>query len=70
MLDLTGDDVIAFVAQREERALEGQVVGLAAAARKNDLIVVTAQQCCDLGTSGFDGSLCLDRGPMPLDGLP
>ena len=70
MLDPGGDNVITLVAWREERALEGEIVGLAAAAGKNDLIVVTAEQCCDLAASGFDGSLCLDRGPMPLDGLP
>src|SRR5215469_16163539 len=42
VLDLGGDDVIALVAQCEERALEGEIIGLAAAAGKNDLIVVTA----------------------------
>ena len=64
MLDPSGDDVIALVAQREKRALEGEIVGLTAAARKNNLIVVAAEKCCDLAASSFDGGLCADRGPV------
>src|SRR5215471_16540358 len=44
MLDARRDDVIAPVAARKEHALEGKVVGLAAAARENDLAASAAQQ--------------------------
>src|SRR5262249_13642274 len=64
-LDRGGDDVIAFIAQSVEHALKGEIIGLAAAARENNLIVVTAKQCCDLAARDLQGSLCLDRSPMP-----
>ena len=70
VLDAGGNDVIALAAQGEKYAFEGQVIGLTAAARKNNLIVVAAEKCCDLAASSFDGGLCADRGPCWLDGLP
>ena len=62
---LRGDDVIALVAMGEEHTLEGEVVGLAAAARENNFIVVAAEQCCDLAASNLKGNLCLNGSPMP-----
>src|SRR5262249_29069758 len=44
MLDARRDDVIAPVAARKEHALEGKVVGLAAAAGENDLVAAAAEQ--------------------------
>src|SRR5262245_63704712 len=44
MLDPRRDDVIAPVAARKEYALEGKVVGLAAAAGENDLVASAAEQ--------------------------
>src|SRR5262245_43338151 len=44
MLNTRGDDVIAFVAAREECALEGEIICFAPAAGENDLIVVAAKQ--------------------------
>ena len=60
VLDSGGDDVIALVAQGEKYAFEGQVIGLTAAARKNDFIIVTTKQCCYLAAGGLDRSFCLD----------
>ena len=69
MLDRRGDDVIALVAKREERALEGEVVGLAAAAGEDDLVAVAAEQCRHLAAClrGRPSPACR---PVPLDGLP
>ena len=65
MLDPRGDDVIALVAKGEEHALEGKVVGLAATARENDLVVLAAEQRRHLAARRLEGSLCRSRRPMP-----
>ena len=65
MLDLRGDDMIALVAKCEEYALEGEVVGLAATARENNLIVVAAEQSRYLAPRRLKGSPCRRRGPVP-----
>ena len=65
MLDPGGDDVIALVAKREEHALEGKVICLAAAARENDLVVVAAEQRRHLAARRLKSSLCRGRRPMP-----
>src|SRR5579863_3487340 len=44
MLDLRRNDVVALVAEGEEDAFEGEVIGLAAAACENDLVVLAAKQ--------------------------
>ena len=49
VLDPRGDDVVALVAQREERALEGKVVGFAAAAGEEDLVVAGNRAARPLG---------------------
>src|SRR5262249_41927705 len=65
VLDPSGDDVIALLAQGEEYALEGKIVCLATAARENYFNVVAAEQCCDLAARDLQARLCLDRSPMP-----
>src|SRR5215472_16586332 len=64
MLDARGDDVIAAVAVRKEHALEGEVVGLAAAARKNDLVASAAEQRRHLAARRLEGDLCRRCRPM------
>src|SRR5579863_2515243 len=44
MLDLRRNDVVALVAESEEDAFEGEVIGLTAAACENDLVVLAAKQ--------------------------
>src|SRR2546429_1161154 len=65
MLDTGGDDVIAVITKREECALEGKIIRLAAAARKNDLIVVTAKRCRHLAARCLKRSFCRCGRPMP-----
>src|SRR5262245_45363562 len=65
MLDARGDDVIAAVAVRKEHALEGEVVGLAAAAGEDDLVASTAEQRRHLAARRLEGDLCRGCRPMP-----
>src|SRR5262245_18557026 len=64
-LDARRDDVIAAVAVRKEHALEGEVVGLAAAARENDLVASAAEQRRHLAARRLEGDLCRGCRPMP-----
>jgi hypothetical protein len=70
VLDPCRDDVIALVAKSKIRALDGEIVGLAATTGENDFIIVTTKQSCDLTACCLKRGLCLNRSPMPLDGLP
>ena len=65
MLDPGRDDVLPFWPEREKRALEGEVVRLAAAAGENHLVAPAAEQRRHLAARRLDGALRLDRGPMP-----
>ena len=70
MLDRRGDDVRPFMVQREERALDCQIVCFAAAAGENDLVgrapisAATWPRACS--RAAFAGMLA----QWPLDGLP
>src|SRR5665213_217490 len=64
MFDLGSDDVITFFAKREEHSLERKIIGLATAAREDDLLVLTTEQRGDLATRYLKGLLCPHGGPM------
>jgi hypothetical protein len=64
MLDAGGDDMIPFLAKSKEGAFHSKIVGLAAAARENDLVTVAIKKRCDLLTSCVQGHLCRRCGPM------
>jgi hypothetical protein len=64
MLDRGGDDVVALVVQREEHALQRQIVGLAAAAGENDLVVLAPKQRRHLAARIFERGFGLGRGPV------
>ena len=51
MLDRGRDDMIALVPECKEHALNGKIVGLAAATREDDLVSLTTKQRCYLLTS-------------------
>src|SRR5262245_38766469 len=64
MLNLRRDDMIALVAQCEERALQRQVIGFAPAAREYDLVIPTTEQRRDLPACRFKGRF--RRGSCPM----
>ena len=65
MLDPGRDDVVTLIAESEEHALQRKVVGLTAAARENNLIVVAAEQSRHSAPRRLKGSPCNRRGPVP-----
>src|SRR5215475_10533055 len=69
MLDARRDDVIAPLAMRKEHALEGEVVGLAAAAGEDDLVAAAAEQRRHLAARGLKRDLCRGCRPMPARGI-
>ena len=64
MFDAARDDVITFVAKREEHPLERKVVGFAAAAGKDDFAAAAAKQLGDLTAGLLERRLCPERGPV------
>ena len=64
MLDPGSDDVVTLFAKREEHSLESKVVCLTAAARKNDLVVLAAQQRRHLAARRLKSRLRRGRRPM------
>ena len=65
VLDGAGDDVIAPGPQRPGDPLEGKVVGLAAPAREDDFVALTAEQRRHLAARRLDCRLGPRRRPMP-----
>ena len=51
-------------ASREEQALDGEIVGFAAAARKHDLVSFAAEQRRDLRARRLQGCLGADARPV------
>jgi len=65
MLDGTDNDVVALAPQRPGHPFEGEVVGLAASAREDDLVAVGAEHRRDLAASFLECSLRTRSCPMP-----
>ena len=65
MLDHRGHDVIALVPERIGDALQGVVVGLAAAAGEDDLVALACEQAGDLVPAKLDSLARRPTGPMP-----
>src|SRR5262249_7639852 len=65
VLDPSADDMIAFVAKREEHAFKSKVICFAAPARENDLVFLAAEQRRHLPARRFKSCLRRRRRPMP-----
>ncbi len=69
MLDLGGDHVRGTATTSKEQALQGEIVGFAAAAREHDFIRRTAEECGHLAAGGLQGSLRRCARPVTARGI-
>ena len=70
MLDCDVTMCAGSIAARKEQAFEREIVGFAAAAREDDLIGGTTEECRDLRRAPSKAALPLALAQWPLDGLP
>src|SRR5262245_35810708 len=69
MLDPRRDNVITLLAKLEEHALEREVVGLAAATGKDNLVNVAAKQGRNVAARRLKRGFCSNRSPMSARGI-